>query len=115
VRRAVDGAHAVELLDPEADELAQASHWVITCAVEDDYEAGTYVLALEGADGELVTATVDVRNRASRSARHESFDPSVSVVRCSSAAAREWLEALEHEYEIGEACVLGVYRRRRAS
>jgi hypothetical protein len=91
------------------------SHWTITRAVEDDYEPGCYTLALEGANGELVTACVDVHDRASRSSRHEPFDPSVTVQRCSSAAAREWLEAPEHEYEVGEACVFGVYRRKGAA
>lgn len=30
------------------------------------------------------------------------FDPAVTVLTCTHAAAREWLEAAEHEYAIAE-------------
>jgi hypothetical protein len=80
--------------------------WRITAAHE--LEAGDFAVELELGDEDYATALLEVCNRTPR----DVFDPHVRVVSCSSAAARAWLEAPEHEYAIGYRCIQGHERVR---
>lgn len=80
-------------------------HWHITAryCVGRTSDRGEYALLLETDDGQRASAAVDVWwTRPLAGDTSAVRDPAVTVLRCSSPLASEWLGAAEHEYFIAE-------------
>lgn len=83
----------------------QCSHWRIV----DVHALGHSVYEVElvlGDDERYASALLRIGNRAARGT-HEPADWLVRVEVCRDASAHEWLGAAEHEYAIGNRCVMG--------
>lgn len=76
--------------------MHNAPHYRITHAHR--FCDGDFALELETPDGELALATVSIDETTY-------LDPRLTVLSCTDAAAREWLEAAEHERAVIDVCL----------